>query len=100
MIGGCFRLRLVLRHRSDLDDVIRSLNEQLADVETHLSYTEQLTQTKEVLLLSGGLKVLLLSALDQPPTFLSSSHCAIIARLEVSSLHDSITGPYREGEVH
>ena len=89
MIGGCFRLRLVLRHRSDLDDVIRSLNEQLADVETHLSYTEQLTQTKEVLLLSGGLKVLLLSgglkvlllsALDQPPTILSSSHCAIITR--------------------
>lgn len=42
------RLRLVLRHRSDLDEVIKSLNEQLDDVETQLSYTEQLTDTKEV----------------------------------------------------
>jgi hypothetical protein len=38
----------VLRHRSDLDEVIKSLNEQLADVETQLSYTEQITDTKEV----------------------------------------------------
>ena len=40
----------MLRQRSELDDIIKALNEQLADLETHLTFTEQVTDTKEVLM--------------------------------------------------
>ena len=37
-----------MKQRGDVAGAIQSLSEQIADIETHLSYAEQKTDTKEV----------------------------------------------------